>query len=806
MRKAVRSSDPSPFFMFATSIAFSVSLALALLTTGISFATEAEPLVPRAPGRLPPTIDGRPVTPDIGCFWSFKLDENDYKGLIDAVAPTNAFDVLLITQRNLSFFDDNKEAVETTNDAVRYAKEKYGIGALLDLDLRIARYDFEKARPDLAQERLIFDKKNVVDDAQTVNFTFESSPLNDHYSSNHPYYVRGARVVRAWACQVDENGVVVPSSIQDVTESAKWVKDQRFVKNTPGYDIDETVNGKLSVSFDKTSLPEGVTTVAVAVAFRYSYPDLFADETLELEKRLYEQYRNVPALGGCKDEWGFLPNFNRNDALNDYWYSEKMAQAYSLRFDGRDLVNDLFLAYQAQKGREQERVAAVDRFRRLCADRVVEFEIQNYNLNKEIWGANAFVGVHNSWFPWPNCLEMRKNGIMWWRAPRDVAQTDEHVPFCVRNSLAKGCGSLWVNMFYAAQTPPYVTEHWTAAASGGRVHIHQIYPRNENSPQNKLDPKLLPIVSDAGVNKIREKIRMLNLISTSQIDSPVAVVFGRFGAANPLRPEYLAVGVDICDRFSLKGYPADLIPVDEIASTRPNGAPKWNVKNSRLAYGDQEYEALLLYGENEVEKESWDALRALVAKTPGCKTKLVDVPAGVSAEEKDRLAEETITLLERAGVLKQTPWVADPYVFSLPEESSTRPPRTAFTRFLDGSLLWIAASESDFGDPIVMKKEKVELKGGKVSPEISVEANGVFSVRFDETGKLDAVVASDVKSLSVGDLSFNLSENEVGDDPVDVAIWKDSTGAWRGVFQRKNNNLPESLQKLIPVWNYLKKV
>ena len=234
---------------------------------------------------------------------------------------------------------------------------------------------------------------------------------------------------------------------------------------------------------------------------------------------------------------------------------------------------------------------------------------------------------------------------------------------------------------------------------------------------------------------------------------------------------------------------------------------KRKAKNANAAAGNAELNRTELFEALEaLEKESWDSLRSLVEETPNCKTKLVDVPGNITPEEKDKLAGETIAFLEESGVLKQTPWIPDPYAFSVPEESSTRPPRTAFSRFLDGSLLWIAASENDFGDPVVLYKERVERKGGRLSPEISVEANGVFSVRFDEEGTLNAIVASEVKSLSVGELFFSLSEDEIGDDPVDVAIWKDSNGTWRGVFQRKNNNLPESLQKLTLVWNYLQKI
>ncbi len=433
----------------------------------LAWTKEAPPLNPARPDRLPVEIDGRSVVPDLGCFWSFDPEGDSYKDLPDAIAPYGAFDALTITLRNNNSLVGNDRALETTKKAVEYAKERRGIKAILDIDLRVARYDFEKERPDLAQERLFFQEAEARGDGENLTLDFTSPNLSDHYTGNLPYYVRGGRLAKAWAYNKTSTGEIDPTSIKDATSLASWDDDPYYVANKKGDEVDDASNNALSVSFALEDLKARGAYVACAVAFRYSYPDLFADETLELERNIYESYRDVPACGVAKDEWGFPPNFDRVDLLNDFWYSERMRSAYSEAYDGRDLLDDLFLAFRPRLGEEEERVAVVDRFRRLCSNRAVEYEFQNYALTKKIWGKDAFVGVHCTWYPWPNTLEMRKNGLMWWKAPRDVAQTDEYAPFCVRNSLAKAAGSLWTNMFYASQVPPYIWEHWTSAASGG---------------------------------------------------------------------------------------------------------------------------------------------------------------------------------------------------------------------------------------------------------------------------------------------------------------------------------------------------
>ena len=802
-----------------------------------------EPLNPAAPGRLPATLDGLRLAPDFGCFWGFNVDGEDYRTLFDVVEPTGAFDALTITLRSLPRFDGNAAAVAATKKAVEYAKER-GVGAILDVDLRIARYDFEAARPDLSQERIYFkelDLRTLDGAGGRGELTFEAPNLNDHYAGARPFYVRGARFVKAWRYRKNADGAVEPGSVVDVSAAFSVpTTNAPLEKNRIDF-VDATSRNRFGVPVDLATL-DGVKSanganggdfLAVAVAFRYSCPDIFADETLELEKRLYEQYRDVPALGVAKDEWGFPPSFDRQNRLDDFWYSEATRRAYSAAFGAddlkdfggsddssgskgaadaseagsRDLVDDLFLAFRPQAGREAERIAAVDRFNRLCADRALEYEIQNYQTTKEIWGPDAFVGVHCTWFPFPNTLEMRKNGVMWWKAPRDFAQSDEYVPFCCRNSLAKATDSHWINMFYARQVAPYIFEHWTAAASGGRVHIHNIYPRDENSPQNPLDNRLMPIVEDGGVARIRSKIRTLSLISDAPLDAPVAVVFGRFGAMNPLRPGFGKVGVDLCDRFSTAGFPADLIPVDEISSTTPSGEKRWKLSDDGyLQYGPQRCSALVLWGENDADAADFAALQALVEQAgTNSRTKIWKIKADATAAEKDALAAEIIAALKLANVEPQTPWKLDETSFSVPEERSSRPQLVSTSRFIDGTNVWIAAQENALGDPISLDGATVRLADGRDSTPISVGANGVFAVRFDADGTLDAVAAAELKSLKIGELTVEIPAEEIGDDPVDVAIWRRADGRLRGVFQRRENALPPSLEGLVDDWTFLKR-
>ena len=170
-----------------------------------------EPLNPAAPGRLPATLDGLRLAPDFGCFWGFNVEGDDYRTLFDVVEPTGAFDALTITLRSLPRLDGNSAAVAATKKAVEYARKR-GVGAILDVDLRIARYDFEAARPELSQERIYFkelDLRTIGGAEKRGELTFEAPNLNDHYAGARPFYVRGARFVKAW--RFDDNRWLRPS-------------------------------------------------------------------------------------------------------------------------------------------------------------------------------------------------------------------------------------------------------------------------------------------------------------------------------------------------------------------------------------------------------------------------------------------------------------------------------------------------------------------------------------------------------------------------------------------------------------------
>jgi hypothetical protein len=56
------------------------------------------------------------------------------------------------------------------------------------------------------------------------------------------------------------------------------------------------------------------------------------------------------------------------------------------------------------------------------------------------------------------------------------------------------------------------------------------------------------------------------------------------------------------------------------------------------------------------------------------------------------------------------------------------------------------------------------------------------------------MAAGGLKALAVGELALELPER------IDIALWKDEKGVWKGVLQDYNGPVPEALQKICREW------
>jgi hypothetical protein len=411
---------------------------------------------------------------------------------------------------------------------------------------------------------------------------------------------------------------------------------------------------------------------------------------------------------------------------------------------------------------------------------------------RSITSTSCAASATETWWPYPDRREFKKNGLDWWIATRDLAQTDEITPYSVRTALAKKWNSpLWFNMYYSPNLADYEAELWAGALSGGRINYHPLWPTDEKIGANLGRYRGL---LHGGMMRGDCRVRLLNFITRSPLDCPVAVIFGQPNAMNWAGRTFGDVGLELCDALWQAGYLADLIPTTEIWS----GALKVNAKG-HVQYGPQQYRSVVLY-HPEFEPA---ATAAFVQKAAKGKTTLYRVGDwtqdfdGRSSEGANSLPRKMVVLanpksavesitkqLKDAGVAPQAR--AD-RALGFADCRSVAPPVEGECRLVDGTHVIVAGAKAAAGDPI---QRTVQVAGRPVI----VDAVGLVAIRLDKSGRVEALAAGGLKSLSADKFNIELPER------VDLALWRDGRGKFHGVLQGWTGPVPVQLQKLTKDW------
>lgn len=743
-------------------------LGVSLLAGATSAAGGAElPPSLRLPDRLPPVV----------AFWGWRKADfvsGGFKEPIEMMGRHSGVNLLIITIRTPGDEVTKPAVHDQARQAAEYASQ-FGIRTAMDLDIRLAREPFREAYPDELQEMLRLREAGLKGSGE-VALSFTGDDLSDHYTGQAAHYVPlGSRLVRVYAYQ-REAGAIRPESVRDITAQCT---------------ISASEKNAATVSIRCDERTEGYTACAM-VAFTHLAVDAFAPHLLPFQRKILESYRDVPFAGACKDEWGFPPCFDGNPAHNDYWFSRFEAQAYAEARDGRDLVRDCLLMAFPEAGREAERLGTINRFNEFVRLRHAAIEADFYDATKSVWGPNALVTVHPTWWPYPDRREFKKNGLDWWIVKRDLAQVDEITPYCVRTALAKKWQSpVWYNMFYATTSEAYQPELWADALTGGRVDYHPLYPFEEKTPTGHERYRAL---LRGGLMRGDCRARLMNFITRSPLDCPVAVVFGQTCAMNWAGGAFDDVGMKLSDALWREGYPADLIPSDEIRT----GALSVSA-DGFVHYGPQCYRAVVLYHPDLEPATTAEFFRkAATGKTAlyrvGEWTRDYDgkafdgsaaLPEVVAARPDPKAAAEHV--VKQLAAANVQPQAKADRTIGFGDCQSVAPPAKGQCRLLDGTHIVVSGAVQAAGDPIQQNVQVGERT-------VAVDAVGLFAIRFDRQGRVDAFAAGGLKSMDAGEMKIELP------DRADIAMWRDEQGKFHGVLQDCPGEVPAALRSLADDW------
>lgn len=737
---------------------------LFVITVGLSASPQADPPTPY---RLP---EG--VQPTIGAWFCGDnfMEPDWYKEYVDLFAERSTYDLLSASFRVNKHEVADPDFHDRVKEAVAYA-QKRGLKVALDLDVRLAREAFRRQYPDEQQEMLRL-RTVPLAASGSVELAITPETLTDHMTvTEKPYAPLSGRLIRVYAYAAQEAGIL-PDTVQDITERCA-------VKNVSADEV------RIGIPCDAST--EG-RTACVMAAFALLTPDVYAPHLLAFQRALVEQYADVALAGLMKDEWGFPPCHGGCPPKNDFWFSNSSAQAYADATGGRDLIRDCLLMHAGEQGRERERQAAINVLLKTSRERNAAIERQYYDLAKEFFGPSAAVVTHATWMPYLGPSEFMKNGLDWWAAQRDWGQTDETTPFPARTSLAKKWGgAVWYNQFYATNVAAYEDSLWTHALGGGRINYHPIYPAPKELGRIERSAMLLSPGLVAGENRIR----LIQLMTSTPIDCPVAVVFGHACAMNWAGPAYNDVGLGVTNVLWEAGYYADLIPSSEIES----GALRIT-EDGAIAYGAQRYAAAVLYHPEFEQPET----AAFFNKAATAATSLFRVgpwkrdfsatdfdgaaalPAAMmECSDAAAAAAKVIESLRQRAIDPCTP--ATQYF----DNKTAHPGREGHIRLIDGTVVFLAGATNVAGDPI---EGTFDVAGHAVK----AEACGVLAVRFAADGKIDALAAGGLKQFSGGGLSLGWEA------PIDLAYWHDKEGHAKGALQNGPADIPACLTALTPDW------
>lgn len=707
-----------------------------------------------------------------------------YREFLDAAAEHSHFTLVTTSMR-----DPYREIVDPAvhdwfKAAARYARAK-GMELAIELDVRQSKTAFRKRYSDEMQERLWLQEFDLPATGEMVSELDYAKAFRHGDAICNNLEIQVVRLHRVYSYVRTPEGID-PASVKDITSMCRV--------NPPVHWADQ-FSSKMSVVLPSGSVHQGRKACVVSRVIM-DIPDVFSPNVIPFERETIRQYADVSLAGLLKDEWGFPASFDGNPQKNAFWYSRFQADAYAKATRGRDLVRDSLLMWAGECGRERERQLAINHLMDLYRRRNTEIEEAYYRATKETFGPNAYIGTHDTTHPTPDCREFERNGLNWWSAPRDFAQSDEQTPYCCRTSMAKKFGStVWYNQWYAPTADTYEKELWGYALAGGRMNFHPLFP----SSRADLDTGLLR----SKVAAIDCRIRLLNLISDAPVDCPVAVIFGHAAAMNWAGPAYDNIGMDITDALWRVGMYADLIPSSEI------GGKALRVgRDGYIWFGRQRYAAVVLH-QPEFEKPGTAKFfqKCAEGKTllyrVGDWTRNYDgksfagnaaLPARMQAiPDSASCAQSLLAELRRLGSEPQTPATQTYPLWHCSNpmgRAALRLPAAGRCRLTDGTMILASAEQNVLGDPI---RETISVQGKPVT----FDAMGLAAVRLDKDGKLAALAAAALKSFQGAGLTLRLATR------VDVALWKNKAGEWQGVLQGGNQKVPADLAKITRNWTHV---
>ncbi len=706
------------------------------------------------------------VVPE-NAFWGFTTRDfsdnlKSFNRMVDESVSQSTYNCVTLTLRCNPELGDRETLLAA--QSVCEKAHAAGIKVYMDTDPRIARREFLARWPDDKQGVAVVVAVAPTNGVASFAYTFKDA--TDHMSggARSSYRPVTARVAASFAAGRRADGTLDLSRRRPVAVSSE-IAVRKGCDESRGSHMDR---GDAVVSGKAEGLAADETLVVTLEADYFSI-DVFSPRIIPFARELMARYKALGADGGMRDEWGFIPD--HAPSLRKFWWSPNFEAAYRAAC-GRSLMDDFPLMALGAKG-DAARAAAIGTFMKLVLARNVEIERDFYETDKRLFGADVYVVKHPTWHSAVCPQECFHNGLDWWQAPRDWAQGDENAPLYALNAMAKKFGGpVWLNEGYTATPERNVFRVWTYALCGGRQVYHGLYgspkemEKYASLPWDERRRRTNVALLAPGNVTAQSRVRLPNLVTRAQVDSPVAYVFGHERLVDWSGDGWNDHGKRNILKLMAQGWWCDAYPASEcgLGTFAVDG-------DGYLRVGSQRYLAVMLHNLSAGEKGAFDA----AVKGCALKTRVF------GGDEVEAVG----AYLQQAGAVRQ------PRVKDGTRAGHAYPEPDGTLRLVDGTAIRIRADwDHPCGLPIA---ETVESNGVKAE----LEAEGLAAVRA-ENGQVVALAAGGLRRVAGPGLALAL------DRPEDVALLKIG-GEWHGVWQTADAKgpIPAPLAALTTHWTRL---
>lgn len=636
-------------------------------------------------------------------FWTENtLKNNEHRRILDTVAENSDFDTVAITSQGPGFLDLwDTSYKDKLADAADYAHK---LGIKLYLQLFPKGFAFENSSVTVNDAASIaVEHEGVLDKNKKLVFTSVENWARMRKTSP----AIGTELIFAVAFKKTADGFYEENSVVDV------IKYAEITEKTP-----ET----LTFSFDIPSL-DGYTVYALAAHY-YKVADLFSDTAVGDYKEMMDNYADVHFDGFVVDEFKNMPILPpwQMDCFRGRIYG-KSFDKYFYEHTGTDLKRTMFDMRYCPDGKDEIRIAAINRYFDTFRKSTVIVETAIAEYSRKTFGKNSFAGLHNTFHNDLDGDEIWTTCCNWWEVPRTYAQTDEDIAFPVRLGIACGCKeNLIYDMYYTNEKEKFFVKCMKDAAFGGRIHYH-----SAGSDCFGINIGTKEFLGE--LKKYEDNVDLLNLFDPAMPDMSLLIVFG-FPALYNWYPDHSARNAyDIngslgilkkADKLWRSGVINALSTDDAIADGRITLD-----ENNKFDYCNNKFDAMLYLYPQYSKSKTLGFLKHCAES--GANIRVIGkIGRDFEGAPVDAKALERCTVSEDCDIVKEMGL----RINDIPNGC----------RLADGSVVMSCYESVRYSKP---QEAEFTINGKKY--EVSYE--GVFAMKTGRDGKIERLVSGKLDSL-----------------------------------------------------------